>query len=663
MIPTIFKHPATRFAVIGRLSVIALAGFALTRGLFLIRSWPFIDHTAREWVYIFGMGLAYDTAFLSYAGIPFVLFFWLLPDKWLHTHIVKGLVQAGSFLILYVLGFSMVAEWFFWSEFGVRFNFISVDYLVYRQEVTENILESYPVFYILPVILIVAGGIFFLVRPGIVKALDTTESFKKKSVTAGILLMLPVLSFGLLNQSARRFSENNYVNELASNGPYQLFAAFRNNRLDYRKFYATGDDQALSICLKNQVAGEKFAFSRGTYNIDRYICPAGPPKKLNVMLITVESLSAQFLSRFGQQKDITPFMDQWFKQGLLFTNFYATGTRTARGLEAITLSIPPTPGRSIVKRPDNRRMNSLGKVFNQLGYDTAFLYGGRGFFDNMNAFFSGNGYRIVDQPRLSSSEVTFKNAWGVCDEDLFNRAIREANQAFASRRPFFFHIMTTSNHRPYTFPEGKIDLSPGKGGHGGSGRAGAVKYTDYAISRLIRQARSQPWFDDTVFVLVADHCAHSAGRVGLPVDKYHIPLFIYSPRHIPAKEVPALSSQMDLAPTLLALLNVSYESFFFGQDILSPEFQGRALIANYQKLGLLTEKELLLLSPGRQISRIPLGRDQVKLDTVGKDYPGVRALMAYYQGADYVLSHRMNRWGASSSDHLVQNKADPGDDT
>ncbi len=663
MPPTIFKHSATRFDVIGRVSVIALSGFALTRCLFLIRAWPFINHTALEWVYIFGMGLVYDMAFISYAAIPFVLFLWLMPGKWLHTNIAKGLVQAGSFLVIYGLGFLMVAEWLFWSEFGVRFNFISVDYLVYRQEVTENILESYPVFYILPVILLVAGGIFFLIRPGIVNALDTTESFKKKSVTAGILLMLPLLSFGLINQSWRNVSKNNYVNELASNGPYQLFAAFRNNRLDYRRFYATGDDQALSMCLKNQVAGEKFAFNRGTYNIDRYICPAGPPKKLNVMLITVESLSAQFLSRFGQQKDITPFMDQWFKQGLLFTNFYATGTRTARGLEAITLSIPPTPGRSIVKRPDNSRMDSLGKVFKQLGYDTAFLYGGRGFFDNMNTFFSGNGYRIVDQPRLGSSEVTFKNAWGVCDEDLFNRAIREASQAFASRRPFFFHIMTTSNHRPYTFPEGKIDLPPGKGGHGGSGRAGAVKYTDYAISQLIRKAKAQPWFEDTLFVLVADHCAHSAGRVGLPVDKYHIPLFIYSPRHIPAKEVPALSSQMDLAPTLLALLNVSYESFFFGQDILSPGFQGRALIANYQKLGFLTEKELLLLSPGRQISRILLGRDQVKLDPVGKDYPGVRSMMAYYQGADYVLSHRMNRWDGSSSDHLVQNNADPGDDT
>ena len=98
------------------------------------------------------------------------------------------------------------------------------------------------------------------------------------------------------------------------------------------------------------------------------------------------------------------------------------------------------------------------------------------------------------------------------------------------------------------------------------------------------KAKQQPWFDNTVFVVLADHCASSAGRVGLPVEKYHIPLFIYSPGHIPSGEIDRLSSQIDLAPTLLSLLNFSYDSFFFGTDILSPDFKPRAFIANYQKL-------------------------------------------------------------------------------
>jgi phosphoglycerol transferase MdoB-like AlkP superfamily enzyme len=485
------------------------------------------------------------------------------------------------------------------------------------------------------------------------KALTLKESFKQRAVIAGLLLMVPLLSFYMIDQSQRRFSDNNYVNELASNGPYQLFAAFRNNRLDYRQFYATGNDHDLSIRLKQLVQEKDRISGKGIYNIGRYIEAQGPAKKLNVMLISVESLSAKFLTRFGEKNDITPFMDKWFRQGLLFTNFYATGTRTARGLEAITLSMPPTPGRSIVKRPDSSRMYSLGNVFRNLGYDTAFLYGGRGFFDNMNAFFSGNGYRVVDQTCLSNREITFENAWGVCDEDLYLRAIHEANQTYQDRKPFFFHIMTTSNHQPFTFPEGKIDLMPGEG-KGGSGRFGGVKYTDYALAQLIQQAKKQPWFEDTVFVVVADHCAASAGKVGLPVEKYHIPLFIYSPKHIRPKEIHALSSQIDLAPTLLALLNISYESFFFGKNILSPGFKGRALIANYQKLGLLEKNELLFLSPGRQINRMDIGQAAPFLEKISVDDPVVRDLMAYYQGADYVFIHRLNRWKASSN-HLTRN--------
>ena len=653
MNPAIFKIRNTRFLLIFQLSEVLLIGFALMRGILLIRSRAFIDDLSSAWVYIFGQGLVYDMAFISYCYIPFVVFFLILPNKWLNSKITRYLVQAGSFLILYGLGFCMVAEWYFWSEFGVRFNFISVDYLVYRREVADNILQSYPVLFILPVLFVLTGLVFYFIRPAMLKALTLKESFKQRAVIAGLLLLFPLLSFYMIDQSQRRFSDNNYVNELASNGPYQLFAAFRNNRLDYRQFYATGNDHDLSICLKQEVQEEDRISGKGIYNIGRHIKAQGPAKKLNVMLISVESLSAKFLTRFGEKNDITPFMDRWFRQGLLFTNFYATGTRTARGLEAITLSIPPTPGRSIVKRPDSSRMYSLGNVFRNLGYDTAFLYGGRGFFDNMNAFFSGNGYRIVDQSCLRNREITFKNAWGVCDEDLYLRAIHEANQTYQDRKPFFFHIMTTSNHQPFTFPEGKIDLMPGEG-KGGSGRFGGVKYTDYALSQLIQQAKKQPWFEDTVFVVVADHCAASAGKVGLPVEKYHIPLFIYAPKHISPKEIHALSSQIDLAPTLLALLNISYESFFFGKNILSPGFKGRALIANYQKLGLLKKNELLFLSPGRQINRMDIGQAAPFLEKISVDYPGVRDLMAYYQGADYAFIHRLNRWEASAS-HLARN--------
>ena len=142
----------------------------------------------------------------------------------------------------------------------------------------------------------------------------------------------------------------------------------------------------------------------------------------------------------------------------MFDNFYATGTRTDRGMEALSLSLPPTPGRSMIKRPRNEGMFTVGSVFRAKGYDTAFIYGGYGYFDNMNYFFGQNGYRVVDRNSVAKSDITFANAWGACDEDLLRWTMREADTAAAAGKPFHFFIMTTSNHRPFTYPEGKIDL-------------------------------------------------------------------------------------------------------------------------------------------------------------------------------------------------------------
>ncbi len=228
------------------------------------------------------------------------------------------------------------------------------------------------------------------------------------------------------------------------------------------------------------------------------------------------------------------------------------------------MSIPPTPGRSIVKRIGRESgYGSLGQQFNARGYDSVFIYGGRGYFDNMNAFFSGNGYRVVDQSSVAEGDMTFKNAWGMSDEDLYQQTLKVADADHAQGKPFFLQLMTTSNHRPYTYPDGRIDIPSGEG------REGAVKYTDYAIGQFLQQARAKPWFNQTVFVFVADHTAGSAGQEDLPVANYHIPLFIYAPALIQPQAFTEVASQIDLAPTLLGLLNIDYSSTFFGRNVFA----------------------------------------------------------------------------------------------
>jgi phosphoglycerol transferase MdoB-like AlkP superfamily enzyme len=156
--------------------------------------------------------------------------------------------------------------------------------------------------------------------------------------------------------------------------------------------------------------------------------------------------------------------------------------------------------------------------------------------------------------------------------------------------------MTVSNHRPYTYPDGRIDIKS-------SSRSpeGGVKYTDYAINKFLKDASKKPWFDSTVFVIVADHCSHSAGKTDLPVNKYHIPCFIYAPKLIKPAIETKLTSQIDLAPTILGILNMKYTNRFFGIDVLNtPQAQNRIFVSTYQNLGYIKNDKLVILSPEKK---------------------------------------------------------------
>jgi len=628
----------SRFKLIGYMLFVTLIYFLITRSVLLVWALPDADPSIVSLLRVYLVGLLYDLVFYSYAMIPVVLFLLLLPERLWQTRFNRGVVHFCLFATIYALGFILVAELLFWDEFGVRFNFISVDYLVYRREVTDNIRESYPLPLYLGVILIASLLSYRMLLGKFKAALAVREPLRQRLPLAMFLLLIPLAGYVALDQDLRQVSNNSYQNELASNGPYQFIAAFRNNELDYYSFYRTLPDARAAALLQQELTGNVAASG---FDIRRHIDNPGEEKRLNLFLIMVESLSADYLGTFGNSEQLTPNLDRLSDESMLFSNLYATGTRTTRGLEAVTLSIPPTPGRSIVKRVGHEKnLWSLGNVLKQKGYDVQFIYGGRGYFENMNAFFAGNGYGVIDQSTTPDTEMHFTNAWGMADDDLYSQAIKAADDAYAAKKPFFFHLMTTTNHRPYTYPDGRIDIPSG------SGRYGAVKYTDWAIGDLLQRVKTKPWFEDTLFVIVADHTSGSAGKVALPVQKYHIPMLVYSPGNIRPGRVDTLSSQIDVAPTLLAMMNMDYDSAFFGKDILSMQpSEERALIGNYQKLGLYANNTLSILSPKKRVSLQinPVGSDPEEIE-LEKVTPLVARDIAYYQGASYIYHQHLNAW-------------------
>uniref|UniRef100_A0A831UCB2 Alkaline phosphatase family protein n=1 Tax=Geobacter metallireducens TaxID=28232 RepID=A0A831UCB2_GEOME len=587
---------------------------------------------------VYGTGLIFDAAALAYLLIPVALYLMLAPRKLVEWQGHRRLVRAAFLVILYALIFGAVAEYFFFDEFSTRFNFIAVDYLIYTGEVLGNIRESYPLFPILGSILAASLAGVCLLRGIIDRAAAVTFRGRRRRRGAA-LLAAPLAALLLVNISGTAISPNSYANELAGNGLYGLFAAFRNNELDFNRFYVTRDSRQVMARLRSLVEERNNHFAAAAPRMTRQITGEGKEKRLNVIVVVEESLSAAFLGAWGNGEGLSPNIDRLAKESLVFTHLYASGTRTIRGLEALTLSTPPLPGTSIVKRPGNGGFRSWGEIMREKGYDTRYIYAGYGYFDNMNAFFSGNGFDIVDRNSFSQDEITFANIWGVCDEDLFRKTIQESRKSFEAGRPFFSMVMTTSNHRPFTYPEGRIDIPPK------TGRSGGVKYADHALGKFIEAARKEPWFKDTVFVIVADHCASSAGKTELPVKKYEIPLLVYSPRHVKPGTVDRMMAQIDVAPTVLGLLNMSYTTDFLGRDILKagqdqPE---RAFISTYQKLGYIEGDRLLILGPRREATLARFDRQTGAATPLPMDEGLLETALAWYQGANYIYKNRLNR--------------------
>ena len=542
--------------------------------------------------YSFFSGFLYDLATLSYVLIPILLWLTLFPLRWRNNNVWKISGWIFSLVAAYALVILAVSEWVFWAEFESRFNFIAVDYLVYTNEVIGNIRESYPLLTWLS--LCVVASLILVIAISRLPFLNRWGHIPRRQALLALLIVQLLVNLAITGQT-KDLRENRYSNELAGSGLYSLFYAFNNNELNYRHFYQTEDDSSTNAIIRQQLATPDAHFITTSGNdVSREIKHIGAERHLNVVLISVESLSADYLGKFGNKQGLTPNLDQLADTGMLFTRLYATGNRTVRGLEALSLAVPPTPGQSIVRRPNNESLFSLASVFNNKGYDSSFLYGGYGTFDNMNYFFANNGYNVKDRLELKSNQITHENIWGVADEDLYNMALRDFDETSKQGKPFFAHIMTTSNHRPYSFPENRIDLPNGT-------REAAVKYTDWAIGNFIKQASQHSWYKDTVFVIVADHCASSAGKTDLPVERYHIPLLVWSPAHLPAQKIDRLMSQIDIAPTLLGLLNFTYTSNFMGVDVFAtPQGPQRAFIATYQGLGYLTPDRLVILRPRKQ---------------------------------------------------------------
>ena len=454
---------------------------------------------------LMAVGLVYDVVTALSLFAPFAIYLALVPERLYrrrgHRWLMAAMCSATVFGLIY-LG---AVEYFFFDEFNARFNFVAVEYLIYPHEVFVNIWHSYPVAQVLAATALLTASVIWLVRDRLFGGGSSgPRPLPLRLARLGMLALLIGAAQAGLNVNTGRYSENRVVNELAVNGVYSFFNAALNSELDYGAFYLSLPGTEADERLRSMIQAQDSVFFAEPDHIKRRITADGPPKHLHVVVLLEESLGAEFVGAYGDKRGLTPELDRLAETGMLFTHAYATGTRTVRGT---------------------------------------------------------NGYRVIDRTDLDAPR--FANIWGVSDEDLFRNAVRVFDEQHGRGEKIFSIIMTTSNHKPYTFPPG-IPSVPEKGG----GRDAGVRYADYSIGRLFEMAKSKPWFDDTLFVIVADHGARVYGREDIPVTTYEIPLILYAPRHIKPRQVDTLISQIDVAPTVIGMLDFDYDSAFFGSDVL-----------------------------------------------------------------------------------------------
>lgn len=561
--------------------VVALALLFASRLVLVAWQWDRVSAVEGLWR-VLGIGLRMDTALLCYLLMVPAALALLLPDRGWIGAAGRRLILAWVALLAGVLTFMELATPSYIDQYGVRPSRIFLEYLIYPREVFSTLWAAYKLPLILSPLVFAAASVLAWRTGHRLARAAAPWSLRRRALVLPLLLVLLVLGARSslqhrpANASTAAFSSDPMVNDLALSSTYTLLNAAYGLRheSDPAAFY--GRMPAEEILARVRAAmvtelGAPFA-DDAIPTLHRQLAAARPPRPPNLVIIVEESLGAQFVGELGGLP-LTPELDRLSREGWWFERLYATGTRSARGLEAVVTGFPPTPAQSVLKLGNAQEgFYSLARTLAARGYDTEFIYGGEGHFDNMAGFFLRNGFqRVIDQHDFA--QPRFRGSWGVSDEDLFQRA----HEAFIAHgeRPFFALVFSSSFHSPFEFPDGRIELYE----QPKNTPRNAVKYADHALGEFFRRARQAPYWENTLFLVVADHDARVFGASLVPIERFHIPGLILG-KWVAPRRYAKPASQIDLAPTLLSLMGIKAEHPMVGHDLtrIPVEFPGRALM-------------------------------------------------------------------------------------
>ncbi|MEO7385647.1 MAG: LTA synthase family protein [Gammaproteobacteria bacterium] len=506
------------------------------------------------------MGLRFDLVIIAaLCALPLIGEL-LAPALILRTRSWAAVRAAWFTLWIFVVTFNEAATPAFMAEFGVRPNRQYVEYLDTPGVVFSTIWHTSrgSLFVGISLALLAAWSMRSLLRR-VPAGLATPAPWVRVLVLLPLLVALGYLARGTLGH--RPLSASNAalvpdatINDLALNSTYSVAYAVRqmlHEQDGLRGYGHLSEGEALArVQAVMDLPAEAFTEpARSTHHA--LVPTAHLATRPNLVILLQESLGAQYFASLGGQP-VAQKLETWRERSFWFDSLYASGTRSARGIEAVVTGFQPTRTSSVIKLEGaQRNFFTLARVLKEQGYRTEFIYGGDASFDNMRRFFLNNGFdRVIDQKDLEPT-AGFTTTWGVSDEDLYARVHEEVTRHYRESQPFFTLVFSTSNHPPYDFPDGRIELvEQPKLTH-----RNAARYADHAVGSYLEQASQSPYWANTLFTVVADHESKSIGTQLVPIFSFHIPAFIAG-GPVQPRIVSRLASQVDLLPTTLSLMGL-----------------------------------------------------------------------------------------------------------
>lgn len=562
----------------------------LVRLALVFWQWPRVSAVDGFWPVMIG-GLRIDLVMLGMMiALPAGLSPWFGHFAWAEK------LTAWWFRVCWFLLLLMeVSTPQFIIEYDTRPNRLFFEYLVHPKEVSAMLWEGYKGILFASFVIIGVGmwiG-FRLFKPG---QPDKHMRWLLKPVVCLALIAFCVASIRgtmqhrPINASTVAFSNDAMVNTLPLNGFWNVTNAAYLMKNEKSSFDMYGK---MPIEEMNQIVRQAAGLGQEMLNpeypsLHQQTATVRRDRPMNLVIILQESLGAQYSKKLGGA-GLTPELDALAQDGWWFERAYATGTRSVRGLEAISTGFMPTPAESVLTLPRSQKgFFTIAELLGNHGYHTRFVYGGEAHFDNMKSFFLGNGFdEVVDLPKFE--KPVFVGSWGASDEDMFNQVDRLLRQD--QGKPTFTMAFSVSNHTPWEYPEGRIQPEGNP-----ASVTNTVRYADWAIGDFFRKAKQAPYWDNTIFLVVADHDARVSGSM-VPVRHFHIPALIIGPG-VPQKSDPQIISQIDLPPTLLSLMGLDTIHPMLGRDLTRAQ-AGRAMMQFNNNYGFLQGESLVVLEPGK----------------------------------------------------------------